>query len=149
MMKTLDVLTELVCSLDSELIGIAWLIARRSPHLTAAQIERAARMELKRETFGTIGRRAKKTVTRQRETFNERRHNRVDDRGHDVKQLATLTTYGEQLAAELGELGGLLAEGWDVKDAAELCEVSRETAFRRLRSVRQLHSAEFLKLLAE
>jgi predicted DNA-binding protein (UPF0251 family) len=148
-MTTLDFVTELVCSLDSDLLGIAWLIAQRSPHLTAKQIERAAQMELKRETFGRIGRKSAKTVCRRRETFDERRHNRADQRGDDAARLAEITAFGERISSELGELGGLLAEGWHVNEAAELAEVSRETAFRKLRAVRQQHAAEFLNILAE
>lgn len=137
----------LALSLDSELAGIAWLIARRSPHLDARQVKRAAELEARRETFGRLGRRAAKTVFRSRETFDERRHQRVDDRHQAADLLGDRIALADECAAELGELAEPLKEGWRIQEAAELIEVSRETAFRRLRVVRERHQAEAAELL--
>ena len=129
-------------------LGAAWLIARRSPNLTSAQIARAADTE---GMIDVVGRREFLATckSKQRKDGSSRRTFSFDPTIDDqIERSQPDQTDGRQslagrLACELGQLGCELLDCGSVAIAAERCGMSRATAFRRVAECREKFAAEF------
>ena len=120
-------------NLDDEQLGIAWLIAERSPTVSGAQVKWFSRVEAKRDTFGSVGRKGSRTKTRARMELDP---SLADDSDHiessDRNDLA------HAIADQLGEFGAALLQMGSIEAAAEAVGLSRATAYRRIADCRRM-----------
>jgi hypothetical protein len=130
-----------ILSLPADQIGIAYLIDQRSPGRSAGQLAWFSRVEAKRETFGRLGQTSAKTVNRARVSIES------DDLTDDSDHVDTIARndLATAVAQALGDLGAALLKTGSVDAAADLCGMSRATAYRRIADVRR----RFAALVAE
>ncbi len=123
----------LALNLADEQLGIAWLIAAQSPQVSGAQLKWFSRIEAKRDTMGTVGRKGSRTKTRDRLELDTAL---ADDSDH--VESADRNDLAHAIAAQLGDFGAALLQMGSVDAAADAAGLSRATAYRRIADARRM-----------
>ena len=121
-------------NLADEQLGIAWLIAERSPTVSGAQLKWFSRIEAKRETFGSVGRKGSRTKHRARLELDPS----LADDSTDHVESADRNDLAHAIADQLGEFGAALLQMGSVDAAADAAGLSRATAYRRIADARRM-----------